>query len=226
MAKKKANPIDITVKPLILKLQEFCKDVPPDVKNRPSVHFDKVFKRLDVEFVRVWLDKCFAADTAEQFALRMKSLLIKLRRWENDILAAGVYKNEDWTKLDEIDRGDLQGRYDDIVDYAAETIECLKNIQRMFQERLDSIGLKELQLTILYDLSDNPQIYRTGNDICKATIKTIEKTKPAISRPTIYRWLDGFVKMGLAEKNKTSNGRGGYKITEKGLSYLQILDET
>lgn len=212
---KKLNPIEVTILPIAAELEQFCKTLPPDISQRSSLHFEKLFKTLDTEAVRLWLDKFNAEDTASRFGVMLDTFLTKLRQWENDLRRAGVFSTKELLDLPDSDRWAFTNLYDDILDYAEKTIVLLKNIERVFQQRLDSIGLKDAQLTILCDLSDTPNIYRTLDEIFGATEDTTN-----ISRDATNRYLGDLQDKGFVEK---PGQRGGWKISEKGLSYLRII---
>lgn len=217
---KKINPIEVTILPIAAELEQFCKALPPDLSQMPSLYFERLFKRLDIDLVRVWLDKSLAADTAAQFALRLNHFLVKLQRWENSLRCAGIYSTEQFEALQDSDTAaywDMRDIFDDVVDYAEETITLLKNIAKLFQEKLDNIGLKDAQITVLCDMTATPNIYRALDDIHGTTGDTTN-----ISRPSTYNYLEKLVLMKLVEKN---SARGGYKITEKGLDYLRLIGQ-
>lgn len=213
------NPITSILLPLADEFEKFTRELPPDFSDRKSLYFERLYANFKVDIIRVWLSKAGADSLAEQVDRFLRNFLTRLRRFEISLNNTGVCSTDSFEALQRESPSDywaIRNEYDDIIDLAAEIVKFLRNLSFVYRDKMESIGLKDQQLTILCDLSVMPNVYRNLDDIHGTTAENTEA-----SRDTTYRYLESLVKLGFTEK---SSPRGGYKITDKGLDFLRLID--
>lgn len=132
------DPVTVTILPIAEELSAFTKTIPPDLTKWTSLYFKKLYARLDIQRIRLWLDGGGFSDAAAKFEDDLNQFLISFRGWENELRKAGVFGTEQLCELQDTNEKlfwGLKEQLEEIYDKADEIADWLKKLAGIITQK-------------------------------------------------------------------------------------------
>jgi hypothetical protein len=139
----KIDPVTYTILPIADELLTFVNEGgPTDLSKWGSLHFEKLYNKLEAPKCIHWLGGNGFSYQAGKFEADFNSFLIRFRKWENELRGAGITSAEELSKLPDTNPK-LRQELDEIYGDAKNVAKWLKDLVWMItQKRNDAKATK------------------------------------------------------------------------------------